>query len=279
MKTSIKRILVPLDPSIYAQAATETACLIARRHNGSVTGVAVLDSAEIRSSLVPAIGPYYPMMIEAVQAKLKHADKTLHDCMARFSKTCEEAGVAHSETEYEGIPAKKLLESSIFHDLVVAGLETSFHFETRGGPGDSLEKVLDRTITPVLAVTAEGLGDVNQVLITFDGSIGAARALHDFAAFADPFNPDVVVAVSGEPEKTAFLARNAMAFLRSHGIENVDSIESETPIEELVNDAMLEEYDLVVAGIHSKKIIKDYFIGSFTRQLIESRKTNLFLSH
>ncbi len=95
MKEHIKRILVPLDPSAFAQAATETACRIARYHTAQLAGVAVLDSPEIQSSLIPAVGPYYPGVMESVQNKRHHAKDVLDDCFKRFADTCEEMNVAH----------------------------------------------------------------------------------------------------------------------------------------------------------------------------------------
>ncbi|MDF1825192.1 MAG: universal stress protein [Verrucomicrobiales bacterium] len=277
---NLKRILVPLDASIYTNGATETAIRIAKAHRASVTGIAVLDSPEIRSSIIPAVGPYYPMMVDAVQAKVEHADQVLRDTLIRFSKTCEEAGVEHDETEYEGIPAHKLLESSIFHDLVVLGLETSFHFETRGGRGDTIDKLIDHTATPVLAVPPSGAANPEKVVIAFDGSFGASRALRDFIPFAAPFDPDITL-VSAElpPGKSTFLLGNAETLLKSHGFSNVQSTASEAPVEETFSPELLAEADLIVAGIHSRRPIRDMFTGSFTAKLIREHNKPLFLSH
>ncbi len=280
MKDIIRRILVPLDPSVFAQAATETACRIAEKHEATLSGVAVLDSEGIRRSLVPAVGPYYPMMIDAVQSKVDHADRILNDCLERFATSCEKAGVEHVETEYEGIPAQKLLESSIFYDLVVVGLETAFHFETHKDKGNSLAEILDRTITPIIAVPPKGLDEPKKVLIAFDGSFGAARALHDFAAYATPYEPEItLVAAEATDENASFLLRNASEFLFAHGFDFVETMQSEESISDVVNDELLEDVDLVVAGIHSRKAVKDFFVGSFTKELIKRGDTALFLSH
>ena len=276
----VKRILVPLDASIYADGAAETACRIAKAHGARVSGVAVLDSPEIRSSIIPAIGPYYPMMIDAVQHKIQHADQVLRDALDRFARTCEEAGVEHAETEYEGIPAAKLLESSIFFDLLVVGLETSFHFETRGGRGDTVDKLLENTATPVLAVPPSGMGTPKRAVVGFDGSFGASRALRDFMIMARPFDPEiVVVAADLEPRKSEFLLDNARDLLESHGFGNVATIATEDSIEEAVDESLLGSADIFVAGIHSRHRIKDLFVGSFTKKLILEGNTALFLSH
>ena len=276
----VKRILVPLDSSNFSKAATQAACLVAKEHDATVAGVAVLDSPEIRSSIIPAVGPYYPMMLDAVQQKIKHADQVLHDSMERFATSCTEAGVEHRETEYEGIPAIKLLESSIFYDVVVAGLETHFHFETRGGEPESIEKLLTHTATPVLAVPESGLSSLKNVVVAFDGSFGASRALRDFIVLGAPFEPNVTVITAGlEPEKSDFLLSNAGRLLRSHGFSSVELVASEEDIGDAIPDALRDASDLIVAGIHSKHRIKDIFVGSFTSNLIKRGDTALFLSH
>lgn len=276
----LKKILVPIDSSIYSDGATETACRIAKAHDAELFGVAVLDSPEIRSSVIPAIGPYYPMMMDAVQAKMKHADQILKESLDRFSEVCSAAGVSHSETEYEGIPARTLLQSSIFHDLLVMGLETSFHFETRGGRGDTLDKLLDRTATPVLAVPSTGMVEPATVTIAFDGSFGSSRALRDFIIFGLPFQPEITVVTAELPEeKSTFLLENAQSLLQSHGFENVRTLASSDPVENTFSKGLVENSDLIVAGIHSRHRFKDIFVGSFAKHLIRECNTALFLSH
>jgi nucleotide-binding universal stress UspA family protein len=283
MKASIRRILLPVDPSVFAEAAADTACLIAKAHRAQITAVAVLDSDEIRASLISAIGPYYPMMVEEVQKKIHHADHTLRECLARCAATCDAAGVEHREAEYDGIPAEKLLSSAIFYDLIVTGLETSFHFETRGTRSESLEHLLDRTATPVLAVPATGLAKIERVLVAFDGSAPSARALHDFMSLATAFQPEIVLVSAGFPDKQSdFLLGNAELLLRAHGFSRVTRHAGAGPVEEVFDQLLSPEgggADLVVLGIHSGNFLKKLFVGSFTRRLIQQGDTPLFLSH
>jgi nucleotide-binding universal stress UspA family protein len=281
MKSTIRRILVPLDPSVFAEAALESACFLAKAHNAAVSSVAVLDSDEIRASLIPAIGPYYPLMVEEMQKKIAHADHVLRDCLQRAADYCATAGVEHRESEYEGIPAEKLMASSIFHDLVVAGLETAFHFETRGDRGDSLHRLLDYTSTPVVAVPATGMKKLERAVVAFDGSTGSARALHDFMRLAAPFDPEiVVVAAEKTAEQSDFLLGNAELLLRDHGFEKVVREAAPEPVTEAFERILDEKpADLVVLGMRSRNVLRDFFIGNFTKTMIERGDVSLFLSH
>ena len=277
---TIARIFVPLDPSVYAQAAVEAACKIARKHDAQISGVAVLDSPEIKSSLVPAIGPYYPGLVDEVRKKTRHADEILKDCLARFVHTCEEMGVSHLETEYEGIPVQKFLDSAVFHDLIVVGVKTAFHFETRKDIFQPVDDLLDRTVAPIIVVPAEGFDGPEKVVITVDGSMGASRALQDFSRYAQLYDFEAkLICAEKESSESDFLLSSAGDFLRSHGIDNITSEASDSPIKDTVSAEIEDGANLIVAGIHSKKFFKDRFVGSFTKYLVDRADTALFLSH
>ena len=59
--SSFSQILLGLDGSPHAQAATEYACQIALAHNAAITGVAIIDQPGIQSSSgpVPIGGTHY----------------------------------------------------------------------------------------------------------------------------------------------------------------------------------------------------------------------------
>lgn len=277
---SIKRILVPLDPSPYSLSAIRTACKIASAHGAEIFGIAVLDSEEIEASIVPAIGPYYAQMFAAVDKRISHAKKALKTCEKRFVELCEEHQVDYKLSSTEGIPVDKIMESSMFYDLLIVGLETHFHFETDTEKPGSLARLLDRSITPVLAVTDKGCVEFERALVVFDGSLSSARAMHDFAKLAAPFNMEVTVIIAQKKKSEAnFLLSKASEFLSSHGIGKVTTKRAAGPIDEAVDEQRMKAFDMIVCGIYSRKTVKDFFVGSFTRTLIGRKTTPLFLSH
>ena len=173
------------------------------------------------------------------------------------------------------------MASSIFHDLVVVGLETSFHFETRGTAGESLHRLLDHTSTPVLAVPETGMKKLARVLVAFDGSPGSARALHDFIPLAAPFDPEILLVVAEKSaEQSDFLLGNAELYLRDHGFTKVDREAAPEPVGEAFARLLKGPgADLVVLGMQSRNALRDLFVGNFTRTMIERGNAALFLSH
>ena len=281
MSHLIKRILTPLDVSSYAEAAARRSCEVAGRHQSQVTGLAVLDSPGIRSSIAPADVSHWPLVQETVMRATSDAREQIGEARRRFVELCESNGVTHRESELEGVPADRILEASVLYDLVVMGLRTYFHFETQQDPGDSLAKVLGRTVTPVLAVPDSDRGEpFRRAVVTWDGSFSSGRAFRDFLRFAAPYEIEITVLTAGDDlEQSELLLGEASRFLEAHEIECFETVHAATDSVEEVHDQFLVEADVVVAGIHSRQFFKDLFVGSFTNHLIEAGDKALFLSH
>lgn len=280
MNSTIQRILVPLDPSEYTEAATLRACEIARTHYAQLEGLVVLDTPEIRSHIAPVEIAHWPSVADVINDALKDAEEVITQARYDFANRCEEARVAHCESELEGIPANRILEASALFDLVVTGLRTFYHFETREGPGNSLSKFLDRTVAPVLAVPKGHREPFKKVLVAYDGSFGSSRALRDFVGFAKPYQFEITLfSADSDQAQAEALTNRAAAYLRAHNFKDIKTATSnKSPIDAIEQD-YIEEVDLVVAGIHSRKFLKDAFVGSLTNKLIELGHTALFLSH
>ncbi len=278
MKTSIKRVLVPLDPSPYTEAATARACEVAKSHQAQISGLAVLDSPGIRSLVAPADVYYWPLVRDAVMEVTEHARSEIEKVEKRFAEACQVRGANHVETDMEGVPADLILEASGLYDLTVIGLRTFFHFETRETPGDSLAKILRRTVTPILAVPKEDTGQAFQhAMVAYDGSLNSARALREFAQFAKPMDLTVtLVSAHDDPRIAQSLLDDAGAYFNAH---DLPGFFTRTVQAAHLKPTDLEEADLVVAGIHSGRFFKDLMVGSFTKAMIEKGDTALFLSH
>jgi len=217
-KTPIRKILVPLDPSDYAKAATEYACQVATAHGAQVAGLAVLDSPEIRSSVIPSQYGYLEMVQEAAEAHREKAKEEIAKFELRFSQTCREHAVAASEIVKEGMPIDHILEAASLFDLMVVGLRTFFHFETREGDGELLSKILGRTSTPILAVPDSSV-PLKKVLVAYDGSAASARAVRDFVLFAPPFELEIDLFLADDDSKRLdFHANKLVSFFEGHEV-------------------------------------------------------------
>ena len=280
----IRRILVPLDPSPYTDAALKVACAVAKQHGAQITGMAVLDIPGIEKSVgpVPAGGMYYAEQLE--EKRETEARERVEGLVAAFSAACEAAGISHRECEHQGSPSEWIVRESVYYDLLVMGLRTYYKFGTDPkGPGDSLEAVLDHCVTPVFGVPKTvpspdlSAGKI-KVLMAFDGSLPAARALKRFCHLVDPRMAAVTLVTAGEDEERArFHLDRAEAYLRAYGIEDVRKEWTTQSIVSVVTDTYLPQADVVVVGAHAKIALFDFAVGSLTKYLIEVESKPVFI--
>ena len=200
----VKKILVPLDLSPYADIATECACSIAKQHHAQVDGIVVLDLPEIMGQNIPFNGWLLPEAMTLERERLDAAKQRVDDALKHFVKICEPHAVSHHEAEAQGVPADCILEAAGLHDLIVMGLRTHFRPDTSGEPSDSLETILRSPSAPVLALPNDPKEDPDKwksVVVAFDGSPNACRALKEFVRFAQPYDFHVTVLTSSKDEQ------------------------------------------------------------------------------
>lgn len=271
----IKRILVPLDPSPYTQNAIKIACDFAHQNGAELTGLAVLDTPGIIDStgLVGVGGGYYAKHL--MEHKENEAYERIQSLLADFSEKCEEAGVAHHEADSQGVPGNEIINQSIYYDLVVLGMRTFFHFETDDKPGDTLTRILNHTITPVYAVPQEvnwpnSSNERIKVLIAFDGSLLAARALQQFVRLSFFKRKEVVLLMSGKSNhEVRRTLGDANTYLHVHNITNVKMVHTNRSIISVVDEEYLDWADCFVVGAHAQRGLIDFMTGSLTRHLIK----------
>lgn len=274
----IRRILAPLDPSDYTKSALQYALYIAKRQgNTEITGTAVLDIKGIEKSIgpVPAGATYWAEHLE--KHKLEEAKIRIERLLNIFRNSCLKEHVPYRTDETQGNPAKQILFESIFYDLLIIGLRTFYHFETQLDSGDSLDKILSHTITPILAVPKK-YAPIKKVLIAFDGSPLAAKALQRFTHLARPGDFEFLILISDDDmEKANYYLNQAKAYLNAYQIRNIRTEWTAENIKEVIRDQYLDWADLIVLGAHARSYIKDIFVGSLTKYLIEKAEKPLFI--
>ncbi|MFC2132037.1 hypothetical protein ACFLSQ_11445, partial [Bacteroidota bacterium] len=195
-----------------------------------------------------------------------------------------EKGVKHKESNAQGSPSERIGEFSKFYDLMVTGLRNRYHFETSEEVENSLEDILDISVTPIIAVPDKDSkfssgSDTFKVVFAYNGSIPATRAMQNFARMEFPKKIDATIFVSKDDlEEAETLYQNAHEYLESHGVSNIHKFVTDEDKIAIFNSNFLEDFDIIILGAHSKIGIFDFLVGSLTKHLINENKTMLFIS-
>jgi len=276
----IRRILIPLDISPHTTAAIEYGCFVARQTSAEITGMAVLDiphskPSGSRSQLTGAFTP--DQVDEDLREQVQGYIRSVCD---NFKLECEQNGVNYSIDEEHAFVSDQIVSESIYHDLVVTGLRTHYHFETEGDVGELLEELLDHSVTMTVAVPDYFVAPVvrMRVLICFDGSLQSARALQRFSRLAEMAEYDITLLMATEVKRVAdYHLTRAEAYLRAHGLGNITVVWTEEDIKDALISNYLPGADMVVLGSHSKKGFFDFRLGSLSRYLIRQENKLLVL--
>ena len=185
-----KRIVVGLDGSPYAEAAMDAAIERANQSGGTVVGVAVIDQPGIEHSEAGAGAGSAYFAEGMIDKKLSEAMDKTRDFLNHFADRCREAGVQYELAREEGVPFDALVEYGRASDLIIVGQRTFFQYGTDAHPGNTVKRLMNHPVTPVLTVPEKWIAP-QRVVIVYDRSIHTTRAMRAFvhqqiiASFAD----------------------------------------------------------------------------------------------
>lgn len=278
----IRRILVALDPDTDTQIAVRYATELARHHNASVTGLAVVDTGHIEASARGGgIGSMY--YAEKLREQMTEEARTVaRQLIETFDEVAEKEGLRHRNTVAEGVPFRRILEDMKVHDLLIVGKEPHFFYSHPEEKTKTLIRVVRENVGPSFIVSTE-YRSIARVLIAYDGSEAAARTMQRFAQlkpFGTEISVDVLTVYDSDEAETRLMLSLVQEYLQEHGFKVITTArKGNSPEETIVQFAQEIQADLIVAGAYAKTGLKKLLFGSSTSALIERTTRPLFLYH
>jgi nucleotide-binding universal stress UspA family protein len=275
----IKDILICLEGSPSSQQAIELGGQLGLRLQATLVGLAIVDEPDIRAGAATGIGgAAYKKDRDATL--LKDAHEHAGAWIEAFLSRCRELGVAARAFEKRGRPAATILEEMRRHDLTLIGRSVNFLFETESQDHETRDAVLHRAPKPVLVVPEQPAEAGNAVLIAYDGSTAAKRAIRAFAESGLAKDRVLHCSSVGDEGTAAYeLAMRGCELLRELGLRaEPHSVVSPLSIAEAI---LVERRKLgaamVVSGAYAHSRLSHLIWGSVTSELLEKTVVPLFL--
>jgi nucleotide-binding universal stress UspA family protein len=272
----LRSILVGLDGSEYSRNAVEVGIYLARKSGALLVGMGVVDEPTIREAepqLIAAGVPYAEPVL--YRERVSKARREVETFLSQFTLRCADAGVAAKVLEDEGLPHERIELQAQRYDLIILGQRTRFHFETQEGYDDTVRRVLKDSPRPVVAVPERMSFNSEEpgrtILVAYDGSLQAARALQAFQGSGlAGMLPIVVVSVAPEQGGAARCAERAVEYLRFHDIraEAQPIAANDDPAKVLLSAAETHKAAMIVMGGYGQPTLREFFLGSVTRRLV-----------
>lgn len=281
----IKSMVVAIDSTESSKQAQEFAYTLAQKYSAELTGIAVLDLPWIKRPMMMPIGggAYRARRDETLIAT---QSKELQEKMKAFRKTCEGHGITCSGIEVEGSPDEQLSQEAEQHDVVIIGRETNFHGHRGHDISEATDNLLRDHPRPVIVVPPEQIKLGEGVVLCFDGSLPASRAMHMFYLLGLAKDEHVhVVSVNEDPQEAERTASRGAAFFASRGVTatahgihaDEDSSEIALTIFSVVESLNV---GMVAMGAYAKHSLwRQLLVGSVTRQLVRACPAPLFVAY
>jgi nucleotide-binding universal stress UspA family protein len=275
----MRSLLIGLDGSAYSHVAVELGIRWAQKFDALLVGLGVIDEPTICGGEMVPLGAsdFKQHRDESVLAR---ARGLVERSLEQFTLHCTRAGVASKPLEDVGSPAERILAEAQRYDLILLGRQTFFHFATQEGPCETLTKVLKSAPRPVVTAP-EQLGGGGPIVVAYDGSLQAARALQAFQVSGLAAGQDVHVVTVGDSQvEAARHADRAVEFLGFHDTRARKHVLVDAPADEaILNQARRLDAQLLVMGVYGQPTWREFFLGSVTRSALEKCPIPLFLYH
>ena len=271
---AFKDLIVHQTDGAGSKRSLEVAMALALDNDAHLTGVYVLNYPAVPTFVQAEVPP------ELIQQGYETIRKAAAECREAFEASCQREGVRGEFRVMEGDPVEAMALCARYSDLVIAAQPDPDHPAVQDRVPEGLVMASGR---PLLAVPYAGkLGKIGQrVMVAWNGSREATRAIHDAMPFLEKAESVVVFGV--DPESDDHIAGADLALhLSRHGV-NAEPRHVVAPDLE-VADALLStvsdlNIDLLVMGAYGHSRLREFVLGGATRQVFRSMTCPVLLSH
>lgn len=276
----LKRMVVGLNGSEFSRAAGEQAIAFAKAHGVSLLGIGVVDTSVLSpAEPVPLGGAAFKH--ERDEAVLAAARQQVSELLGAFLQAAQAAEVSASTLQKEGNADEVLARECQRGDLLVVGLKHSANDNVTLPVSDTLDCVLKKAARPVLCVPPH-ITPGEFVIVAYDGSVPAARALNSFVSLGLLKDRIVkVIAVERTPGEHIAALSAAQEFLQAHEYQaHTESIpQSGSVAESLLERTAALKPHLIVMGTHGKGWLRDLLFGSVTKTVLSKPTVPVLFDH
>jgi nucleotide-binding universal stress UspA family protein len=273
---AIKDILVHVDTQPGSEDRIAFAADLARKNKAHLTGLHVKAEVVIPMTENDVIVP---------DSLIEDQERVI-ELQAQAAKNRFDSAIGANEIDGEwrvgrGLAADVLRHHAHSADLIIVGQQHPDSTEANDVP----EGVLQDTGCPTLIMPYAGVGRTfaRNVMVAWDDSAPAARAVHDsLALIAEAKRVEIVAVQDKESEADADPCAEILEHLHRHGV-NAQSVilrkNGAKVADMLLGHAADTGCDLLVMGSYGHARWREYIFGGVTEDMLEKTTIPIFTSH
>lgn len=280
----LKSMLVALDGIADHHAAVESALFLAGRHGAAVQILLTLDLARIEQPEAYGVGS---------AARHEHLEETLaHRLRASLERIRPEieqrlaaTGINGQVTSFEGDVEEQLTLEVQKHDLLVLSSALRRRRDEDAVELDyalRVQDLIERVPAPIMLADRESLRAGGTIMVAYDASPGAARALHALLNLGLAEGTTLrVVSVGSDEASARKTAEVGVSLAARYGIAAEAQVHGATGD---IGEAVLAEVaalrpSLLVMGAYGQRTWREWLFGSTTAALLDRVECPILVSH
>lgn len=282
----IRSILIALAEAPYDASAGNYAFWLAKKEGSHIHALVVIDISAFEVSVLGAPDGFMPSVpttsLKESQTLMNELASAAADRLDQFAGQCASRGIPCTVETKTGIPGEVISRAAVAHDIVLVSRAGYNRVANAQETVDSLvAPVIRGSVRPVLVAGSEFReeGDISNILVAFDGSSHAARALKVASELAArPGVHCTLVTVAQSDDFGREVLAPAEKYLSHHGITpRKQVVTGAKPADVICGLAESESIDLVVMGAYGHKPIREVLFGSTTERILSHCSTNVIL--
>ncbi len=276
-----RRIVVGLDGSEYAESALALALRRAQLYDAVLIGVAVIDTEYIEYTESGAQPGALELSHHSAEVRLNRAKDRAELLIEDFRGRCNAEGARHEDIIFSGAPHLALEEEGKTADLLILGEKTFFTQPAREGGDETLTEILRYPACPIIAVPRV-LAMPQNVIIAYDGGVGAARAMRAYLAIT-PNLPEeyqvTLLCVAERWEQQKYHLEKVVSYIRGFGMRPGIHVRSGQPADIIRQVARELHPAIVIVGSPPVRNLADRLFGSVTQTVLRDGTFPVFVYH
>lgn len=279
----IRSILACTDGSPHGDSAILYTAHLAKRLKAEVGILHVLDLRMLEGPMMANISgwigaqPYTDSLSQLRAIMEEKGAAILTAAQARL----KDLGIAFARTSLKwGHPAHTILQEEIGAELMVIGQDGQHRGMGGEWTGSTIDRVVRHALKPTLVVP-DSFSGIEKIMIAYDGSAHASRALREAIEMALALAVPLVICVVVEADDQSRAldhADTAMRLARAHECAAAYLIASGKPATVLIEKAADLKCGLLFAGAHGHSRIRELMLGGTAHELIAKSTVPVLLS-
>jgi nucleotide-binding universal stress UspA family protein len=277
---SYRTIVVHLDTSRHAHPRLEIAIRLARQFDAHLIGLFAVFSPDPRSLYIMSGTADYYVTHTALRHEQRGAIERLFHAELKRAEVAGE-WIAADDTAAHAVPVRARCA-----DLIIAGQYDPHDPESYVGDHFTESLVMSSGRPVMLVPYANGFATTGaRVVIGWDGSREATRAVHDALPFLRTASTTTVVTVNGAFGEAGprIPGADIATLIARHGV-NVEVKEVYAGVSASVDEALSSEVaslgaDLLVMGAYGHARWQELVMGGVTRSILHTMTVPVLMSH